>query len=196
MLLIEPSHHAAVAPRCISLYQPAPGAVQWGCVQPGGESHHEHDAFAVPFDTLAFVKKLESAGVPSPQAEAQAEALTGVLQKVEESRMQELASKELATKGDILRLEKEIELAKTELRKDIETTKAEFRKDIETAKVETIKWVIVTGIAILGGVAAINRMFPPVPAYYQPPAQEMRQTAPPPALPVPPAAPTPAQPAR
>ncbi|MBF0161855.1 MAG: DUF1640 domain-containing protein, partial [Magnetococcales bacterium] len=45
-------------------------------------------AFAVPFDTLAFVKKLEGAGVPSSQAEAQAEALTGVLQKVEESRMQ------------------------------------------------------------------------------------------------------------
>ena len=120
-------------------------------------------AFAIPFDTLAFAKELESAGVPPAQAEAQAKALSGVLQKVEEYRLQELA-----TKGDI-------ELAKVEL-----------RKDIEAAKVETIKWVIVTGIAILGGVTAINRLAPPVPAYYQPPTQEMRQPAPP----VPPATPT------
>ena len=127
-------------------------------------------AFAIPFDTLAFAKELETAGVPPAQAEAQAKALSGVLQKVEEYRLQELA-----TKGDVLRLEKEIELAK-----------AELRKDIEAAKVETIKWVIVTGVAILGGMATINKYFPPVQLYNQPPAQEMRQTAPPPALPVPP----------
>ncbi|MEO5363261.1 MAG: CCDC90 family protein [Magnetococcus sp. DMHC-8] len=117
---------------------------------------------AIPFDILAFAKELETAGVPPAQAEAQAKALSGVLQKVEEYRLQELA-----TKGDILRLEKEVELVK-----------AELRKDIEAAKVETIKWVIVTGIAILGGVAAINRLAPPVPTYYQPPAQEMRLPAP------------------
>ncbi|MBF0179336.1 MAG: DUF1640 domain-containing protein [Magnetococcales bacterium] len=51
---------------------------------------------AIPFDTLAFVKELESAGVPPAQAEAQARALSGVLQKVEEARL-----KELATKGDV-----------------------------------------------------------------------------------------------
>ncbi|MBF0214785.1 MAG: DUF1640 domain-containing protein, partial [Magnetococcales bacterium] len=121
----------------------------------------------VPFDTLAFVKELETAGVPPAQAEAQAKALSGVLQKVEESRLQDLS-----TKGDILRLEKEIEL-----------TKAELRRDIEASKVETIKWVIATGIIILGGVATINRFFPPMfPSFYTPLAQEMR-------LPVPPSAP-------
>ncbi len=49
-------------------------------------------AFAVPFDTLAFVKKLETASVPSSQAEAQVEMLSDVLQKVETARMQELAT--------------------------------------------------------------------------------------------------------
>lgn len=107
---------------------------------------------AIPFDTLAFAKELENAGVPSKQAEAQAKALSGVLQKVEESRLQELA-----TKGDILRLEKEIEVA----------------------KVETIKWVVATGIVILGGIATINRYLPPpTQVYYQPPAQEKRLPAP------------------
>ncbi|MBF0214177.1 MAG: hypothetical protein HQM00_11560 [Magnetococcales bacterium] len=76
---------------------------------------------------------------------------------MEESRLQELA-----TKGDI----REIEL--------------KLEAKIEAAKVETIKWVIATGIIILGGVATINRFFPPsVPVYPVPPAQEMRLPAPP-----------------
>ncbi|MBF0163630.1 MAG: DUF1640 domain-containing protein [Magnetococcales bacterium] len=118
-------------------------------------------SLVIPFDTLAFVKKLETAGVPSPQAEAQAEALSDVLQKVEESRLQELA-----TKGDVLAVKKEVELAK-----------AELRKEIEAAKVDTIKWVIATGMIILGGVATINRFFPPL--YHLPSAQELRLPAPP-----------------
>ncbi|MEO5331724.1 MAG: CCDC90 family protein [Magnetococcus sp. YQC-5] len=107
-------------------------------------------ATAIPFDTLAFVRELETAGVPPAQAEAQAKALSGILQKLEESRLQELA-----TKGDILRLEKEIEIA----------------------KVETIKWVVATGIVILGGVAAINRPLPTITSHITP-AQEMRLPVP------------------
>ncbi|MBF0436820.1 MAG: DUF1640 domain-containing protein [Magnetococcales bacterium] len=107
---------------------------------------------AIPFDTLAFAKELESAGVPSAQAEAQAKALSGVLQKVEESRLQELA-----TKGDILRLEKEIEVA----------------------KVETIQWVVATGIVILGGIAVMNRLFPPpAQVFYPSSVQERHLPAP------------------
>lgn len=142
-------------------------------------------AIAIPFDTLAFVRRLENAGVPSAQAEAQVEMLSDVIQKVESSRMQESA-----TKGDIdlakMELQKEIREVELKLEAKIETTKAELRKDVETAKVETIKWVIVTGVAILGGVAAMNRLVPPVPAMYHPPAQEMRQQVPAPA-PSPPA---------
>ncbi|MBF0152885.1 MAG: hypothetical protein HQL64_03990 [Magnetococcales bacterium] len=127
-------------------------------------------ATVISFDTLAFVKELEGAGVPPVQAEAQARALSSVIQQVEESRREEL--KELSTKGDILRLEKRME-------KEIELVKAELRKEIETAKVETIKWVIATGFIILGGVAAINRLVPPpTPVYYHAPAQEVRQPAP------------------
>ncbi|MBF0099033.1 MAG: DUF1640 domain-containing protein [Magnetococcales bacterium] len=49
---------------------------------------------AIPFDTLAYAKELETAGVPPEQAEAQAKALSNVLQKVEESRLQEMATKQ------------------------------------------------------------------------------------------------------
>ncbi|CAK0746390.1 DUF1640 domain-containing protein [uncultured Gammaproteobacteria bacterium] len=125
-------------------------------------------SIAVPFDTLALVKELENAGFSSAQAEAQAKALSGVLQKVEESRMQELA-----TKGDV-------------------------KAAVEVAKVDIIKWVVTTGMVILGGMAAINRLVPPpAPVYYQSATQELRPPAPlpapSPAFPVPstpPSAPT------
>ncbi|MBF0178227.1 MAG: hypothetical protein HQL63_15480 [Magnetococcales bacterium] len=117
----------------------------------------------VTFDTLEYTEQLKAFGVPDDQAKGHAKAISGILQQVEESRL-----KELATKGDI-------ELVKG----DIELAKAELRKEIETAKVETIKWVIATGIVILGGVAAINRLVPPAPAFYAAPhtSQEMRLPA-------------------
>ena len=96
-------------------------------------------SIAVPFDTLAFAKELETAGIPTAHAEAQAKAISGAFQKVEESRLQELA-----TKGDVLRLEKEIELAK-----------AELRKEIEVAKNETIKWMVGLALAQLAMMAGI-----------------------------------------
>ncbi|MEO5364623.1 MAG: CCDC90 family protein, partial [Magnetococcus sp. DMHC-8] len=92
-----------------------------------------------PFDTLAFAKELETAGVPPAQAEAQAKALSGVLQKVEEYRLQELA-----TKGDILRLEGEI--GKAENRMEVK---------VEVAKNETIKWMVGLALAQLAMMAGI-----------------------------------------
>ncbi|MBF0434614.1 MAG: DUF1640 domain-containing protein [Magnetococcales bacterium] len=54
----------------------------------------------IPFDTLAFAKEQEGAGVPPAQAEAQAKALSGVFQKIEEAR-----ANDLATKQDLAELE-------------------------------------------------------------------------------------------
>ncbi|MEO5328926.1 MAG: CCDC90 family protein [Magnetococcus sp. THC-1_WYH] len=124
---------------------------------------------AVPFDTLAFARELESAGVPSVQAEAQAKALSGVLQKVEESRLQDVATKgdilrlEGAFKGDILRLEREL-------------------KELE------LRMVIKTGAMILGGIGLLFGLMRawPLPVQYVPPlvAQEKYISAP--SVPVPP----------
>ncbi|HIJ82770.1 MAG: DUF1640 protein [Magnetococcales bacterium] len=117
-------------------------------------------SIAIPFDTLAFAKELESAGVPSGQAEAQAKALSGVLQKVEESRLQELA-----TKGDILRLER-----------DILRLESHF-KELE------LRMVIKTGAMILGGIGLLFGLMRtwPLPVQYVPPlaTQEKHTTAPP-----------------
>ncbi|MBF0180167.1 MAG: DUF1640 domain-containing protein [Magnetococcales bacterium] len=119
---------------------------------------------AIPFDTLAFVKKLETAGIPPAHAEAQAEALSVVLQNVEESRL-----KELATKGDILRLER-----------DIKELEVKMDAKIETAKADTIKWTAGMFAAqtalIIGAMFALMRNNQPPPQL--PVAQEMRMPVP------------------
>ncbi|MBF0461800.1 MAG: DUF1640 domain-containing protein [Magnetococcales bacterium] len=160
---------------------------------------------AIAFDTYAYVRRLRDAGVDEAQAAIQADTLVTLVED------------RLATKQDVADLKRDIALIEANLKRDIkemdvrivnvesnlkkdiailngkiEITKAELRKDIETAKVDIIKWVVVTGIAILGGVAALIRFAPTGPAYYQPPTQEMRQMAP---VPVPsPALPTPSAP--
>ncbi|MBF0164924.1 MAG: DUF1640 domain-containing protein [Magnetococcales bacterium] len=117
------------------------------------------NAIAIPFDTLAFAKELESAGVPTAQAEAQAKALSNVLQKVEEARL-----KELATKGDIQLLQGDIQL----LQRDI--------KELELRMVIKMGAMIIGGIGLLFG---LMRVWPLPVQYVSPPAQEMRLPTPP-----------------
>ena len=122
-------------------------------------------SIAVPFDTLAFVKRLEASGVPSAQAEAQAEALSDAFQKVEESRLQDLA-----TRGDL------------------EAVKAEMIK-------WTAGMFVAQTALIIGAMFAVMKMNQPSvqPAVYQPPVQEMRQTLPTPSAPLVPAPPAPSR---
>ncbi|MBF0626509.1 MAG: hypothetical protein HQL82_17105 [Magnetococcales bacterium] len=97
----------------------------------------------ITFDTLEeYTEQLRTFGVPEEQAKGHAKAMARLMERWEESRTKEEEArlKELATRGDIVRLEKEVELAK-----------AELRKDIEAAKAETIKWMF--------GVAAGQAMF-------------------------------------
>lgn len=65
---------------------------------------------AIAFDTLAYSKTLQAAGMPLEQAEALAKA-----QKVALDEM--VMAKELATQADILRLENKMEANKHEILK-------------------------------------------------------------------------------
>ncbi|MEO5350179.1 MAG: CCDC90 family protein [Magnetococcus sp. YQC-3] len=147
------------------------------------------------FDSYAYVRRLRDAGMDEQQAAIQAETFMA------------LAEDRLATKQDIAELKRDIDASKAELKRDIaesnvriatleanlkrdiETAKAELQKEISVgvanAKTEIIKWVVGMGVVILGGMMTINRVFPPVPAYYPYPAQEIRQPAPPPAFKLP-----------
>lgn len=72
---------------------------------------------AIAFDTLAYSKKLQAAGMSAPQADAFAEAQQDAIRQV-------VDAKELATKGDLLAL-----------RKDLAEETAKL-------KVDLIKWMI------------------------------------------------------
>jgi len=84
---------------------------------------------------------LKKAGVSPEQAEAQAEALSDVL---------EVNLKELATKGDLALM-----------RKDLDALEQRMTTNIEKTKVELIKWNIGAIIAAAGLAMAIARLFFP-----------------------------------
>ena len=65
---------------------------------------------AITFDTLKFTKRLEEAGVPRKQAEAQAEAFR---------EAQETQLDELATKRDVMELKRDIKELELRLMHDL-----------------------------------------------------------------------------
>ncbi|MBF0437253.1 MAG: DUF1640 domain-containing protein [Magnetococcales bacterium] len=118
---------------------------------------------AIPFDTLAFVKELEGAGIPPAQAEAQAKALATVIRQVD-ARVDDLTSRrdkqtterfdtladrnEQQVKGrlDGLATRQELAVVEANLKRDIkeldvkiEIVKADLARDIETSKLELRK---------------------------------------------------------
>jgi hypothetical protein len=80
------------------------------------------------FDTLKFANTLKEAGVPSAQAEAEAKALSEVL---------EVNLKELASKDDLKLLE------------------ASLRRDISDSKAELIRWVVAVGVLQITLISAL-----------------------------------------
>ncbi|MBF0288086.1 MAG: DUF1640 domain-containing protein [SAR324 cluster bacterium] len=92
------------------------------------------------FDTLEYTKKLTATGVPQEQAEVHAET------------MKQIIEHDLATKADILRLEKAIEDSKAELKRDLEDSKADLKRDLKEMEMRLIirlGGLLVIGIGIL-----------------------------------------------
>ncbi len=111
------------------------------------------------FDTLAFAKNLETAGMPRPQAEviasvqlqSHASMLEMLATKKDIEEMQAATKKDIenlqaATKRDIENLQaatkKDIESLRTETKKDIEILRMELKKDIESIKADMLKWLV------------------------------------------------------
>ena len=99
------------------------------------------------FDTLKFANRLKTAGVPAVQAEAEADALSEVL---------ETNLSELATKSDLL-----------ELRKDLQHVEERFDTKLANLKFELLKWMIGLAIAqatlligLLGLLIGLLKFFP------------------------------------
>ena len=110
------------------------------------------------FDTLDYARKLETAGVPGPQAEAQAKALGDVLGRAVAYRgdlmtLENSLSSRLAAVES--RLDAKIDSVANELTNRIDTVKTEVSTRIDTVKTElatridTVKTELATRIETL-----------------------------------------------
>ena len=86
------------------------------------------------FDTLQYFEKLKAAGMPENQAKAQVEAMQGVIKSYDQA-----SRKDLATKGDIQDVRKEMQ----DLRKEIQ----DVRNEIAETKHEILKWMVTAMLA-------------------------------------------------
>ena len=99
----------------------------------------------VAFDTLKFSKRLQEAGVPAVQADAEASALAEALAG---------AAQQLADKSDIALLRSDIERFKDEIRRDIK----EMHRDIKELEMRlTIKLGGLLALAV-GLVATLTKL--------------------------------------
>jgi hypothetical protein len=118
------------------------------------------------FDTLKFANRLKTAGVPAIQAEAEAEALSEVL----ETNLGELVTKsdlremETGLRHEIKEVETSLRHEISDLRKDIDTrfekTDSAFRQEMTNLKFELLKWMIGLLIAQTGLLIGLLKFFP------------------------------------
>lgn len=113
------------------------------------------------FDTLKFSKRLREAGVPTAQAEAEAE----VLSEIFAVNLQELATKGdlLATKEElrheIKEVRNEIKDVRNELSTEIKNVRNELSHEIKDLRFGLLKWII--GLAIAqSGLFGIFKFWP------------------------------------
>jgi len=103
------------------------------------------------FDTLKFANRLKTAGVPAGHAEAEADALSEVL---------ETNLGELATKSDLREVESKIEKTELVLRQEITGTAAAIRQEMSEMKFDLLKWMIGLAVAQAGLIIGLLKFFP------------------------------------
>jgi hypothetical protein len=112
----------------------------------------------VTFDTLKFVEKLRTAGVPEAQAKAQAEVLVSALSEAIEVQ---LATKTdiAAVKADIAQSERAVKADITKLEREVKADIAGVRTDMTKMDRELylIKWMM--GMVVAGVTALILEAF-------------------------------------
>ena len=119
-------------------------------------------AAVIPFDTLAYARKLESAGVAKPQAEAQATALADAfrqavaspddLKTLEANLGSRIAAVESSIRSRIEAVDSRVALVEARL-----DAKIDARFDKLAAILDTHRWVL--GLHMAMTVAIVVRLF-------------------------------------
>ncbi|MBF0627378.1 MAG: hypothetical protein HQL91_04070 [Magnetococcales bacterium] len=144
---------------------------------------------AVLIDTQAFVKELESVGIPPAHAEAQVKVLATAMKQID-ARVDDLAAKhdkQTEAKFDTLadRNDQQVKgrLDGLATKQELAMVEANLKRDIKELE---LRMTIKMGGMILGGIGLLFGLMRawPLPVQYVPPAgQEMRQPAAPPPTP-------------
>ena len=103
------------------------------------------------FDTLKFANRLKTAGVPAVQAEAEADALSEVL---------ETNLGELATKADLREVETGLRHEMGDLRHEISDLRKDMDVKLVNLKFELLKWMIGLAVAQAGLIIGLLKFFP------------------------------------
>ncbi|MES2141788.1 MAG: hypothetical protein V4471_02740 [Pseudomonadota bacterium] len=99
------------------------------------------------FDTLTWVKKLEKAGIPPQQAEAQVNL---VFQTIDGNA---------CTKRDLLESEGRVEVKLKDTESKLELKIEEVRREVTEVKHEVIKWFVGTFIVTISVTMSVIKIF-------------------------------------
>ena len=94
---------------------------------------------AVAFDTYSFVKRLIASGMP----ETQAETITTLVREAHEG-----AAGELATKGDLAML-----------RRDIEQSELRLGAKIDAAHADTLRWMFASVVGMMAFLVTVLKFW-------------------------------------
>lgn len=120
---------------------------------------------AVPFDTLAYAKKLEARGVDSKQAEAHAEVLAEVLEtsfqtkKESEISVNNLSQEIHSLRQEMNSLRQEMNSKIEIVTSKIESVRSDLKAEILTIKSEVIKWVFGISFAQAALILSVLKFF-------------------------------------
>ena len=101
---------------------------------------------SIPFDTHAYVKKLEAAGFTEAQVEVQAQALAELVND-QLATKRDIEELRLATQKDIKELELRLREVEANLKRDIEESRLATQRDIEGLRLATQSDIALWGTA-------------------------------------------------
>lgn len=111
----------------------------------------------VAFDSHAYVKKLEAAGVPEAQAEVHAEIIAHLIEG-ELATKRDIEALRLATKQDIEASSQATKHDVEQLRLEMKTLEANLKHGIAAGKAGLLKWIAGLLVAQAGFIVAAIKL--------------------------------------
>lgn len=103
------------------------------------------------FDTLAYANKLKTSGVASNEAEAQAEALSEV--------MQDFIKNQLSTKQDLSNTQNKLSSEITQLENKLTNLENKVGKEMQQLEMRMYAFMVKTSVFVVGILGGLQTLF-------------------------------------